>query len=535
MKKYKTGNELLLSLLEGARKLEENVACTLGPRGNNVILRPMGSNPIITKDGVTVAKFTDLEDEIEDLACQILKQASIETVKEAGDGTTTSTVLANAIFAESSKYILSGMTPISLKRGMDKALQRINEEIKVRSTPISTKEDIKSIATISSNNDTDIGDLIADAVDGIGRDGSIVVEDGKSTQTVLEFVEGLRLQGGFQSHHFANDTIRNILSYKDPYFLITDHVIDDLEGQLMPVLQLVLRDKKPLIIIADGYGEEVSAACIYNALQSRKNLSNAVKVACLKAPSYGEDRSKILEDVAISVGAKFFSMFAGDNISEATLVDLGGADKIEANGYFTTIIGGLGDPEDIDARIDALKKEVEDAPVSEGAIIQERITRLGSVVAIIKVGGHTDVETREIKDRVDDALEAVNSARVEGVVAGGGSTLLNIALKLEEEKYEDSDIFNEEEKIGVRILLEAIKSPFKRIASNSGFSWEVLLNKVKEQEEECGVDFVTGELKDLKGEGIIDPAKVTRVALQNAVSAASTLITTNNAIVEVPH
>jgi len=535
MKKYKTGNELLLSLLEGSRKLEENVACTLGPRGNNVILRPLGSNPIITKDGVTVAKFTDLEDEIEDLACQILKQASIETVKEAGDGTTTSTVLANAIFTESSKYILSGVTPISLKRGMDKAVRRINCEIEKRATPISTKEDIKSIATISSNNDADIGDLIANAVDGIGRDGSIVVEDGKSTQTVLEFVEGLRLQGGFQSHHFANDNIRNVVSYKDPYFLITDHVIDDLEEQLLPVLQLVLRDKKPLIIIADGYGEEVSAACIYNALQSRKNLNNAVKVACLKAPSFGEERTKVLEDVAISVGAKFFSMFAGDNIADAKLIDLGGAEKLEANGYFTTIIGGMGEPERIEERIDALKEEIDNAPVNEGARIQERITRLGSVVAIIKVGGHTDVEVGEIKDRVNDALEAVNSARIEGVVAGGGSTLLNIALRLEEERYEESDLFNEEEKIGVRILLESIKSPFKRIALNSGFSWEVLVNKVKEQEGEMGVDFVTGELKDLKEEGIIDPAKVTRVALQNAISAASTLITTNNAIVEIPH
>jgi chaperonin GroEL len=536
MKQYKTGNDLLLALLEGSRKLEENVAGTLGPRGKNVILRPLGCPPIITKDGVTVAKFVDLEDPAEDLACQILKQASIETVKEAGDGTTTSTVLAHAVFEESSKYVLSGIPPIELKRGMDKAAQRVYGEIAKRSSPISTKEDIKNIATISSNNDVSIGDLIAEAVDGIGRDGSIVVEDGKSTQSVLEFVEGIRLQGGFVSHHFANDSVRNVLSYKKPYFLITDHVIDDLENALLPVLNLCLRDKKPLIIIADGYGEEVSAACIYNALQSRKNLNSAVKVACLKAPSYGENRSRILEDVAISVGAKFFSMFAGDDIATAKLVDLGGADKIEANGYHSTIIGGQGYPVVVEERIDALKTEIESAPISDGVRLQERITRLGSTIALIKVGGHTDVEVREVKDRIDDALEAVNSARVEGIIAGGGSTLLNIALMLEREAFEENDSFDTQEKFGVRILLEALKAPFKRIATNSGYSWEVLINLIKSSEiEEMGIDFLTGELKDLKECGIIDPAKVARVALQNALSAASTLITTNNAIMEISH
>jgi chaperonin GroEL len=535
MKIYKTGKELHHSFLEGAKKLEDNVAGTLGPKGNNVILGRLGSSvPVITKDGVTVAKFVELEDHFENLACQILKQASIETVNEAGDGTTTSTVLAYSLFSESMKYVASGHDPNQLKKGIEKTAQYVYDEIKKRSTPIETVEDIKNVASISSNNDEAIGELIAEAIDSIGRDGSILIQDGKGSKTALELVEGVRLGGGYLDDKFCNDTTRNMVSYNNPLFLITDHTIDDLQNQLLPVLEKVAQNNRPLIIMADGYGEEVVAAAIYNAMQSRKKVSSTVKVALINSPFFGEERFKTLEDTAIAVGAKFFSMHNGDNIAEATLVDLGGASKVEANAYFTTIIGGEGDPDAIQERVESIKHQIKDAPVDLGARLQERITRLSSSIAIIKVGGFTDAEMQEKKHRIEDALEAVNSARMEGIIAGGGSTLVYISMVLE--KLLTDPNFSEQEKFGTKILLEALKAPFKRIAHNSGYSWEVCIEHLKkEKNEDKGIDFRTGELVKLKEEGIIDPAKVARVAIQNAISASNVLLTTNKAIVEVDY
>lgn len=517
-----------MNLLEGSKLLEENVACTLGPRGQNVILKPVNQKPFITKDGVTVARFVELEDPVQDIAAQVLKQASVETVKQAGDGTTTSTVLAHAIFGESVKYVLSGVPPIIIKRGLEKASRKAVEKIKEHSTPIKSKEDVCNIATISANNDDSIGSLIADAIESIGRDGAIVVDESKSIDTILDLVEGFRIDRGFVSQHFVNDEMRNAAVYKEPLFFITDHHISDVDS-LLPVLEIALRAKKALVIIAEEVADEALAACIYNAIQAKKNLVNAVKVAIVKPPKYGEERTRIMEDMAIAVGARFVSMASGDSLDDVSLADLGTAAKVEIGRQFTTIIGGGGNQTEIDNRIASLKHQVQELDHEEGSRIQERITRLAAGIAIIKVGGTTDVEVKEKKDRIEDALEAVDSARVEGIVAGGGTTLLYVANDLEKE-YGD---LSADDLIGFRILVEAMKAPFKRIAKNSDISWQVCYNKLQEyQNPEMGIDFRNGNVLNMKECGIIDPAKVTRVALENAVSAASTLITTNNAIIE---
>lgn len=530
MKKYKSGNDLRKALLEGAQKLEENVACTLGPKGNNVILHREQTKPLVTKDGVTVAKFVDLEDPFQNMAAQILKQASIGTVKEAGDGTTTSTILSYNIYKESMRYLHAGVSPHSIRRGLKEASEKVFEKIKDMKIPIRTQEDIKHVAAISANNDKEIGALISDAVDRIGRDGSIVVEEGRSTQTSLDFVEGFRVNCGYLAPQFINDEARSLCVYEEPYFLITDHRIIDTD-QILPVLTHVANDKKPLVIVAQEVSGEALAACIYNAIQSKKNIMSSVKVAVVRPPKWGNLRYETMEDMAIATGARYISHHAGDKLEDVSLKDLGLARKVEIGPKMMTIIENSGDQEEIDQRIDALENRISLVDDEEGINITERIARLSAGTAVIRVGGLTEVDMVERKHRIEDALEAVSAAKDEGMLAGGGSSLLYIENLLNNDEFLSS--FEGEKRFGAIILLESILAPFKRLAKNCDMSWEVLRNKLLEKNDpNLGVNFLTGEVVNMHEAGILDPAKVVRVSLENAISAAGTLLTTNSAIFE---
>jgi len=519
-KQYCDNSALHEKVLAGVNKLADNVASTLGPKGRSVILQQRGKRPIITKDGVTIAKFVDLEDEFENVGAQIIKQASEETNSDAGDGTTTATVLARAILNQSQKFLKAGVSPVELKRGMDKATQEIVANIKAMSRPISSEADITHVATISANNDKTIGKLVATAVDRVGKDGSITVEEARSIETSLDFVEGFRVESGYISPQFITDERRGAVKYEDCYVLITDESIETVE-QILPTLELVARENRPLLIVAENIEGQALAALIMNAIRG------TMRVVAVKAPRYGEERRNILSDLALSIGSSFFTRTSSRKLKEIQLGDLGVVTTVDINKATTTCVGGQGDIEQVEERIETLKVELEQTDnLQEAERIQNRITRLASGVAIIRAGGLTEVEMIEKKHRIEDALEAVRSAQEEGIVAGGGVTLVRAADGIEVETD------NEEQDLGVQIILEAVKAPIKQMASNAGLSPDVTLNTVLNEEGNRGINFYDGNVTDLLEAGVIDPAKVATTALQNAVSVASTLITTNFAIIE---
>jgi len=523
-RKYESDLELHNKILKGVTILADNVASTLGPRGRNVIIRQKGKRPIVTKDGVTVAKFIELEDPFEDVAAQIIKQAAAKTNSEAGDGTTTSTVLARAILEKAQKYLIAGAPPIELKRGMDKAVSQIVKNLKEISTPIMSQDDIAHIATISANGDKTIGSLIATAVDLVGQDGSITIEDARSVETSLDIVEGFRFDSGYLATAFITDEKRNIVKYEDPLILVTDEKIDSIDD-MMPVLELVSREARPAIFIAENIEGQALAALIMNAKRG------TLRVAAVKAPKYGEERRNILKDLALSVGATFISRSDNLRLKDIKLTQFGEAKTFECSKFFTTIVGGKNSPSQIEERIETLKAEIEQTEdIGECERIQERITRLASGVAIIKVGAATEIEMIEKKYRIQDALEAVYSAQQEGVVPGGGTALLRASKDL------DVKVDNEDQELGVKIILEAVKEPLKQMAYNAGQSPDLILEKAinaLNDEENLGIDFTSGKVINMLEAGIIDPTKVTRCAIQNATSVASILITTNHAVIEV--
>ena len=522
-KKYDSKSSLQKKILKGVDTLADNVASTLGPRGRNVILHQKGSNPIITKDGVTISKFVDFEDPFENAGAQIIKQAAARTADECGDGTTTSTVLARAILREAQKYIVAGSSPVEIKRGMDKTVSAIVERLGEMSKPISSVEDIEHIATISANGDELIGKLISNAVDAAGKDGSITVEDARSVETSLDLVEGFRFDSGYVSPQFINNERRGAVKYSEPLILVTDHEISTVE-EILPVLEVVARENRPFIIVCENVEGQALAALIMNAIRG------TMKVAAIKAPRYGEERRSVLKDLAVSVGAKIVSRESRMQLKDVKLVDLGTAKTIDVLKNSTTIVGGNGNVSDVENKIEDLKIELSQTDsIYECEKLQERITRLASGVAIIRVGGSTEIEMIEKKHRVEDALEAVRSAQLEGAILGGGTALVRSSRELEVE------FSNEDQKIGGRIVCEAVKSPIKQMALNAGDSPDLILSEVEKLEGHQGWNFATGEIVDMVEAGIIDPAKVTKTALRNAVSAASTLITTNYAIVEADH
>lgn len=519
-KKYTSNNLLREKVLKGANVLADNVASTLGPRGRNVLLHKPGAKPLITKDGVTVAKFVDLSDPFENAAAQIIKQASAQTNSDAGDGTTTATVLAREVLVQSQKYLAAGVSPVELKRGMDKAVAAIVKNLKEMATPVTSEEDVAHVATISANGDETIGSLISTAIDRVGKDGAISIEDSRSTETVLDLVEGFRFDSGYISNQFITDDRRGVARHDDVLILVTDNNVEFVED-LLPILEVAAREARPLLIVAENIEGQALAALIMNAVRG------TMRVAAVKAPRYGQERRNILSDLATSVGATFVSRDSGLRLKDAKLENLGRAKSIEIYKNATTIVDGAGDIDETDKRIETLKAELEQTDsLSECERIQERITRLASGVGIIRVGGSTEVEMVEKKHRIEDALEAVMSAKSEGIVPGGGTALLQAAKNLE------VDCDNDDQELGVKILLDVVRAPMKQMALNAGESPDLIVNTVESSEPNFGWNFATGELVDMLATGIIDPVKVTRVALQNAVSASSTLLTTNYAIIQ---
>lgn len=522
MKIYQNGDELRARIFSGVNKLADNVASTMGPRGRTVVLHPRGSTPIVTKDGVSVARFVDFEDPFENLAAHIIKQAAEETNAAAGDGTTTATVLSRAIFNEAQKRVVAGVSPIELKRGIDLAVDNILFDLNEQSKPIKSLEDIFNIASISANGDVAIAGLIRDAANSIGKDGSITIKEGKSNDTTLEIIEGFRFDSGLVSPQFITNERLNIMKYEKPYFLVTDYTINKI-AQIYPALELVAREKRPLIIIADDFMDEALAALIMNAVRGE------IKVAGIKGPAYGGERREILSDLALSVGATFFSEIDVNSkpLEEVKLQDFGTADYIESSTKRTTIVNGNIDEEKLQDRIESLNRQIEESSdLKECEKLQSRIVRLSSSVAVIHVGGNTEVEMVERKHRIEDALEAVKSAQLEGIVTGCGTALLkarNILKKIE--------VKNEEQKAGVEVVFSACEAPFKQIMNNAGENPEVILSKTDEEFSKI-YDLTRGSFEDPIEVGIIDPAKVVKCAIKNAGSAAGTLITTNYAIVD---
>ena len=520
-KHFGHGQELNSKILRGIDILADNVASTLGPRGRNVILfHEEQGVPVVTKDGVTVSNFIELDDPFENVGVQIIKQAADKTNTNAGDGTTTSTVLARGILKRAQKYLMAGASPIELKRGIDKAVENIVENLKELSTPIQSEKDIRHIATISANNDEAIGVLVSTAVDSAGKDGSVIVEEARSMLTSLDLIEGFRFDSGYAANAFINNERSGTVEYENPYILVTDEKIEFVE-QILPVLEMVARSERSLIIVAPDFEGQALASLIMNAVRG------SLKVTAVKAPRYGEERRNILKDLCLSTGATFMTKEDNKTLKKTKLTEFGGCKKISVSKTWTTIIGGKGNDDNVDKRIDALKVEIQQTDnLHECERIQERITRLASGVAVIRVGAATEIEMIEKKHRIDDALEAVRSAQEEGIIAGGGTALLRACKDL------DVDTCGEEQELGVKIVIEAIEEPIRQMAINAGESPDIIVDLIKRRNYPIGYDFVSGLMVDMYEAGIIDPVKVTRCALQNAASVASTLVTTNYAIIK---
>tara|TARA_Y100000592_G_scaffold85879_1_gene138518 strand:+ start:20044 stop:21609 length:1566 start_codon:yes stop_codon:yes gene_type:complete len=520
VKKYSNNTCLHQSIVKGVNKLADNVATTLGPKGRNVIIKYKNNIPFVTKDGVTVAKAIVLDDAFENAAAEIIKQASLQTNSEAGDGTTTSTVLARAIINQAQAYITAGVSPVELKRGMDKATVQIMNALSDMSSPIRSVEDIKHIATISANNDAVIGDLVSRAVDLAGKDGSVVIEEGRSNKTSLDVIEGFRIDSGYAAGAFVTDERRAMCYYEKPLILVTDERLETVE-EMIPILEQVARDGRPFVIVADDIVDQALAALIMNAVRG------TMKIVAVKAPKYGEERKSILKDLAISVGATYVSRESGVTLDKVTLKDLGSAKSVEIAKGNSCFVGGKGDYEEIERRIEAAKEQLRntDSP-HEGERIQSRITRLASGVSVIRVGGSTVVEMTETKHRVEDALEAVKAAQKEGVVAGGGIALMNAVSNLTVETE------NQDQDRGVEIITKACEAPIRQMARNCGKSEDIIIDMLS-KDPTIGFDFRNDRIVNMVDSGIIDPVKVTRCALKNAVSAAGTLLTTNYAVIEI--
>jgi len=523
LKVYDNGNSLNSKILNGVNKLADAVSSTLGPKGRNVILHPKDKNPVITKDGVQVAGFIELSDPFENVGAQVIKQVSAVTATEAGDGTTTATVLARSVVVEAQKYITAGASPVELKRGMDKAVEKIVENIKSLAKPVSSLEDVEHIATISANGDKKIGKLISMAVDKVGRDGAISIEEGKSVETSLDIVEGFQLQAGYVSPQFITDERRGAMRFENCIVMVTDYNVDNLDD-FMPILEVAARENKPFVIFAENVEGQALAALILNTVRG------SMKVAAIKAPKYGEERRNILKDLALATGATYISRESGMSLREARRVHLGTAKTVESLKNWTTVVGGGGDYNEVQKRIDNLKVEIQQTEdIHECQAIQERITRLVSGIAIIRVGGLTEVDMIERKHRIEDALEAVKSAQQEGILPGGGVGLLRCIDSLEVE------VDNDDQKFGVEIIKKACMEPIRKLSENCGEKADIIiynLGDINQDTMHIGYNFATGKYVNMYEEGILDPAKVTRCALQNAVSAAATLLTTSHAIIE---
>ncbi len=509
-------------ILEGVNKLANAVKVTLGPKGRNVAIEKKFGPPTVTKDGVTVAKEIELPDPFENMGAQMVKEVASKTSDVAGDGTTTATVLAQAIYQKGLKLVTAGANPMALKRGIDKAVEVVVDELKKLSQETKDKEKIAQVGAISANNDKAIGDIIAEAMEKAGRDGVITVEEGKGLDLELKVVEGMQFDRGYISPYFVTDAEKMETVLEDAYILIYDKKISNMKD-LLPILQQVAQSGKPLLIIAEDVEGEPLATLIVNKIRGSLN------VCAVKAPGYGDRRKAMLEDIAILTGGVVISEDKGMKLENATLNDLGRAKTVKVDKDNTTIVDGLGDKEKIKARIAQIKKQIEETTSDyDREKLQERLAKLAGGVAVIQVGAATEIEMKEKKARVEDALHATKAAVEEGIVPGGGVAYIRALKGLDNLKLEG------DEKLGVDIIREALEEPARQIVANAGLEPSVIVNKVKEGKDAYGFNAATGEFEDLIKAGVIDPTKVSRTALQNAASVASLLLTTEALVSEIP-
>lgn len=508
-------------LYEGVKKLNDAVKVTMGPRGRNVLIQKSFGAPSITKDGVSVAKEVELKDSLENMGAALVREVASKTADQAGDGTTTATVLAHAIFKEGLRNITAGANPIEVKRGMDKACEAIIEELKKLSREVKDKKEIAQVATISANSDEKIGSLIADAMERVGKDGVITVEEAKSINDELNVVEGMQFDRGYLSPYFITNAEKMTAELSSPYILLYDKKITSLKD-LLPVLEQIQKTGKPLLIIAEDIEGEALATLVVNKLRGVLNIS------AVKAPGFGDRRKAMLEDIAILTGGAVIAEELGRTLESATLQDLGQASSVIIDKDNTTIVGGVGDKKDIDARVNQIKAQIAETTSDyDREKLQERLAKLSGGVALIKVGAATETEMKEKKDRVDDALSATKAAVEEGIVIGGGAALIKAKAKIKLNLSGD-------EAIGASIVERALKAPLRQIAENAGFDAGVVVNSVENaKDEHTGFDAAKGEYVDMIKTGIIDPVKVERIALLNAVSVASMLLTTEATISEI--
>ena len=517
------GNEVRQKMVNGVNVLANAVRVTLGPKGRNVVLDRAFGGPHITKDGVSVAKEIELKDKFENMGAQMVKEVASKTNDVAGDGTTTATVLAQSIVAEGMKYVTAGMNPTDLKRGIDKAVAALVGELKNIAKPCDTSKEIAQVGSISANSDEQVGAIIAEAMEKVGKEGVITVEDGKSLENELDVVEGMQFDRGYLSPYFINDAEKQIAALDNPFVLLFDKKISNIRD-LLPVLEQVAKASRPLLIIAEDVEGEALATLVVN------NIRGILKTVAVKAPGFGDRRKAMLQDIAILTGGVVISEEVGLSLEKATLDDLGQAKRIEIGKENTTIIDGFGDAAQIEARVAEIRQQIETATSDyDKEKLQERVAKLAGGVAVIKVGAATEVEMKEKKDRVEDALHATRAAVEEGVVAGGGVALLRARAALE-----NLHTGNADQDAGVQIVLRAVESPLRQIVANAGGEPSVVVNKVLEGKGNYGYNAGSGEYGDMIEMGVLDPAKVTRSALQHAASIAGLMLTTDCMIAEIP-
>jgi chaperonin GroEL len=510
-------------IIAGVNVLADAVKVTLGPKGRNVVLERSFGAPTVTKDGVSVAKEIELKDKFENMGAQMVKEVASKTSDVAGDGTTTATVLAQAIVQEGMKYVAAGMNPMDLKRGIDKAVDAVVAELKKLSKPCSTSKEIAQVGSISANADESIGKIIADAMDKVGKEGVITVEDGKSLTNELEVVEGMQFDRGYLSPYFINNPDKQVAVLDDPYVLLTDKKISNIRD-LLPVLEQVAKSGRPLLIVAEEVEGEALATLVVN------NIRGILKTCAVKAPGFGDRRKAMLEDIAILTGGTVIAEEVGLTLEKAGLNDLGRAKRIEVAKEETTIIDGAGEAKSIEGRVKTIRTQIDEATSDyDREKLQERVAKLAGGVALIKVGAATEVEMKEKKARVEDALHATRAAVEEGIVAGGGVALIRAKQAISNLKGANHD-----QDAGIKIVLRALEEPLRAIVANAGAEPSVVMNKVSEGKGNFGYNAATDTYGDLVEQGVLDPTKVARCALQNASSVAGLILTTDAMVAELP-
>ncbi|EFI41910.1 MULTISPECIES: chaperonin GroEL [Peptoniphilus] len=522
-KEIKFSEDARSGLINGINKLANTVKVTLGPKGRNVILDKEYGAPLITNDGVTIAREIECEDKFENMGAQLLKEVATKTNDVAGDGTTTATLLAQAIILEGMKNLAAGANPMILQKGIKKAVDKAVEEIKAFSKPVETKESIAQVATISAA-DEEVGHLIAEAMEKVGKDGVITVEESKSMGTSLDVVEGMQFDRGYVSPYMVTDNEKMVAELESPYILITDKKITNIQD-LLPLLEQVLQAGKPLLVVAEDIEGEALATLVLNKLRG------TINVVGIKAPGYGDRRKEMLQDIAILTGGKVISSDLGQDLKDATVEMLGSASKVRVEKDLTVIVNGNGSKDELDARISQIKSQIEATDSDfDREKLQERLAKLSGGVAVIQVGAATEVELKERKLRIEDALSATRAAVEEGIVPGGGTVLLD-CIDSVAKLLENAD---GDERTGMNIILKALEAPVRQIAVNAGLEGSVIVERVKELEVGMGYDALKGDYVNMIDSGIVDPTKVTRSALQNAASVAAMILTTEAAVAVIP-